>query len=157
MLSFVGARWHGECHAGGVNIAIPVLNGRISPVLDSATRLLLVTHRQGKEVARQEITLSELPTNALAQTLVALRVEQLFCAALSAGLLRALQRDGIQVRSHLCGPVEAILQAFACRRLDRDEFRMPGCRGHHRHQVLQRESGSTRTPRAREKLVRNAP
>jgi predicted Fe-Mo cluster-binding NifX family protein len=113
-----------------VNVAIPVLQERISPVLDTATRLLVVTHRRGKEVERKEVVLGPMPSELLAGSMVELRVDLLLCAALSEALLRALERRGIRVRPHLCGPIEAILRAFCCGRLDREEFRMPGCWGH---------------------------
>ena len=111
----------------GVTIAIPVSQARISPVLDSATRVLLVTRRRGREMARNEATIPPLPTEALAACLAELRVDVLLCAALSEPLRRALERFGVQVRPHLCGEVEAILHAFDCGRLRRNEFRMPGC------------------------------
>jgi predicted Fe-Mo cluster-binding NifX family protein len=114
-----------------MNIAIPVLQERISPVLDTATRLLLVTHRSGKEVERKEVVLGPMHTEMLAGSMVESRVDLLLCAALSEALLRALERRGIRVRPHLCGPIDGILQAFCCDQLDREEFRMPGCWGHH--------------------------
>lgn len=104
---------------------------RISPVLDTATRLLVVTRRRGKEVRRKEILLDSLPPERLAHSMAELRVDLLFCAALSGVLHRALERRGICVRPHLCGPVEAILKASCCGQLDREEFRMPGCWGYH--------------------------
>lgn len=112
-------------------VALPVLQGRISPVLDTAMRLLVVTCRRGKEVERREIILSPLPAQALADRVAQLRVDVLLCAALSEALHRALEPRGIRVRQHLCGPVEAVLSAFRCGQLDREEFRMPGCWGHH--------------------------
>jgi hypothetical protein len=60
-----------------------------------------------------------------------LRVDLLRCAALSESLRRALEHRGVRVRPHFCGAVEAVLQAFCHGRLDREEFRMPGCRGTH--------------------------
>lgn len=110
---------------------MPVLQERISPVLDTAARLLVVTHRRGKEVQRTQVVLSPLPAEALARSVAELRVDLLLCAALSEALRRALERHGIRVRPHLCGPVETILQALCSGQLDRDEFRMPGCWGHH--------------------------
>lgn len=114
-----------------MNIAIPVLNDRVSPLLDTASRLLLVTCRQGKESARREIALGMLGPKPMARALAELQVSDLLCAALSAALLRALQDAGIRVHSHLCGPVDAIIEAFARGQLDRDAFRMPGCWGRH--------------------------
>jgi predicted Fe-Mo cluster-binding NifX family protein len=110
-----------------VTIAIPISQERISPLLDAAARLLLVTRRRGKEVARKEFVLSPLSPEELARSVAELRVDVLLCAALSQGLHRALERRGVQVQPHLCGDTEAVLQAFCCDRLNRPEFRMPGC------------------------------
>ncbi len=114
-----------------VTIAIPVSQERISPVLDAAVRLLLVTRRRGKEVERKEFLLSPLPPEGLARSVAELRVDVLLCAALSEPLLRALERRGVRVKPHLCGEVESVLRAFGCGQLARDEFRMPGCWGRH--------------------------
>jgi len=116
-----------------VTIAIPILQGRISPVLDTAARLLLVTRRRGKEVARREFVLGPLPPEGLARSVAELRVNVLLCAALSQPLLRALERRCVRVKSHLCGEVESVLRAFNCGQLRREEFRMPGCWGRHLH------------------------
>ena len=114
-----------------VTIAIPISQERVSPVLDTAARLLLVSRRRGKEVGRKDFALTPLPTEALARRLAELHVDVLLCAALSETLQRALERRGVRVRPHLCGEIEAILHAFDCRRLGRNEFRMPGCWGWH--------------------------
>lgn len=114
-----------------MTIAIPISQERISPVLDTAARLLLVTRRRGKEVERKEFVLSPLPPEGLARSVAELRVDMLLCAALSEPLLRALERRGVRVKPHLCGEVESVLRAFNCGQLWRDEFRMPGCWGWH--------------------------
>jgi predicted Fe-Mo cluster-binding NifX family protein len=112
-----------------VKIAIPISQERISPVLDTAARLLVVIRRRGKEVARKEFVLAPSSTESVAQSVAGLHVDVLLCAALSESLLRELGKRGVRVRPHLCGEVEAVLQAFCCRQLQRDEFRMPGCWG----------------------------
>lgn len=119
--------WHESRIRASVLIAIPIAQERISPLLDAAARLLLVTRRRGKEVARKEVVLSPQSPEELARSVAELRVDVLLCAALSEPLLRALERRGVQVQPHLCGETEAVLQAFCCNRLNRPEFRMPGC------------------------------
>lgn len=114
-----------------VVIGIPVSQERISPVLDTAGRLLLVSRRRGKEVARKEFALTRLPPEALAGCIAKLQVDLLICEALSASLWQALERRGVHVRPHLCGNIEAILNAFDQGQLRRVEFRMPGCWGWH--------------------------
>ena len=110
-----------------MTIAIPISQERISPLLDAAARLLLVTCQRGKEVARKEVVLSPLSPEELALGVAELRVDVLLCAALSQGLQRELERRGVRIQPHLCGDTEAVLQAFCCDRLNRPEFRMPGC------------------------------
>jgi predicted Fe-Mo cluster-binding NifX family protein len=112
-----------------VTVAIPIWQDRISPLLDAATRLLVVTRRRGVEAQRREFLLGPLPTEALARDVAGLHVDVLLCAAVSEPLLRALRKRGVRVRPHVCGEVEAVLRAFCCRRLAREEFRMPGCWG----------------------------
>jgi predicted Fe-Mo cluster-binding NifX family protein len=119
-------------HRGqGVTIGVPILKKRISPVLDTATHLLLVTRRRGREVRRRECSLEVLSPEDLARSLAGMGIQVLLCAALSESLQRALEQEGVRVRSHVCGDVESVLQAFCSRQLGRAEFRMPGCRGHH--------------------------
>jgi predicted Fe-Mo cluster-binding NifX family protein len=110
-----------------VTIAIPISQERISPLLDTAARLLLVTLQRGKEMARKIFALGPLSPEALADSVAELGVDVMLCAALSKPLLRALERRGVRVKPHLCGETEAVLQAFCCDRLNRPEFRMPGC------------------------------
>jgi predicted Fe-Mo cluster-binding NifX family protein len=110
-------------------IAVPNCQGRVSPVLDTAARLLLVTRRHRKEAARREFVLSPLPPEALAQSVAELQVDVLLCAALSKALFRALEQRGVRVLSHVCGEVEAVLNAYCSGQLRRPEFRMPGCWG----------------------------
>ncbi len=106
---------------------MPISQERISPLLDAAARLLLVTRRRGREVARKEVVLPPLPPPELARNVAELRVDVLLCAALSEALRRELARRGVRVKAHLCGETEAVLQAFCRDRLNRSEFQMPGC------------------------------
>jgi predicted Fe-Mo cluster-binding NifX family protein len=117
----------------GVTVAIPSWHRRVSPVLDTATRLLVVRCCHGRETGRREVLLGPLAVEAFARAVADLDVDVLLCGALSEGLWRALEQHGVRVRPHLCGEVEAVLRAFGCGQLGRDEFRMPGCRGAHLH------------------------
>jgi predicted Fe-Mo cluster-binding NifX family protein len=114
-----------------VRIAIPISHNRISPLFDTAARMLVLTCRDGREAAREEMVLAPQPPEALAGTVAGLDLDLLLCGAVSGALLRALQSRGVCVRPHLCGELEAILQAYCHGELDRPEFRIPGCRAHH--------------------------
>ena len=126
-----------------MTIVVPVLHDRVSPVLDTATRFLLVEYQQGKETARREVPLSAPITETSLDSVGELHPDVLLCAAVSEPLLRALEAQGIQVEPHICGNVEEVLQAFWGGRLWQPDFRMPGCWG------LKRGRGCCHRRRAR--------
>ena len=110
---------------------MPISRERISPLLDEAARLRLITCWQGREVEREDRALAARTPEALARCVAGWHVDILLCAAVSGPLLRELERLGVQVQPHLCGEAGAVLQAFSQNRLHRPEFRMPGCQGRH--------------------------
>jgi hypothetical protein len=112
--------------------------------LDTASRLLIVRRQGGREVERKDFLLGVLTTEALARSLVELRVDVLLCAALSRSLRLALERRGLRVEPHLCGEVEALLRAFCAGRCRRSEFRMPGCWDRHDPEIRPRRNCSAR-------------
>ncbi len=112
-----------------VILGVPIWQGRISPLLDTATRLLVLTCRDGKEASRQEVLLGALEPEAFADKVAGLHVDLLLCAALSEVLHRALLQRAIRVRPHICGEFESVLCAFCNDRLGEEDFRMPGSLG----------------------------
>jgi predicted Fe-Mo cluster-binding NifX family protein len=66
-----------------MKLAIPVWQGRISPVFDVAGQLLLVELADGREVARSEQMVGETTVEERARKLVELGVETLICAGIS--------------------------------------------------------------------------
>lgn len=110
-----------------MKIAVPIWQDRVSPLLDAATRLLVVNCRNGKDASRRIILLSPLPPEAMARSVAELRVDLLLCGAVSAPLLSALRKLGVRVRRHLCGDVEDVLHAWCHHQLARKEFCLPGC------------------------------
>ena len=65
-----------------VRIAISIWQQRISPVLDAASRLLLVTRPRGREAERKELDLRPLPAEDLARNVAEQGVDVLLCALL---------------------------------------------------------------------------
>jgi predicted Fe-Mo cluster-binding NifX family protein len=128
-----------------VTVALPIWQDRVSPVLDTAARLLVVSRRRGTRADRREVILGQLSTESLARSVVELHVDVLLCAALSETLRLDLERRGVRVRRHVCGDAEKVLQAFFRGQLGRSEFRMPGCWGNHFEGTCSRRS---RPPRA---------
>lgn len=133
-----------------MTIAIPIWQERVSPVLDTAAHFLVVNRQRGQESGRREVILNPLPVEAFSRSIAELHVDVLLCAAVSEPLRLALEKQGTRVFPHLCGPVNEILEAYYHGRLERREFRMPGCwGGHSSHSggLCQRRSRSRRRAR----------
>lgn len=123
--------WHVECKQTTVTIALPIHHGRLSPLLDTARRLLVLTCHDGRETSRREVSLSAQSAEALACSLAELHLDLLLCGAVSEALSQILHQHNIRVWPYLCGEIEAILHACCHGQLAREEFRMPGCHNHH--------------------------
>lgn len=115
-----------------MKLAIPVWQGRISPVFDVAGQLLLVELVDGREVARQERMVDETAADERSRKLAELGVETLICAGISQLLETGLADRGIRVIARVCGNVEEVLAAFVAGRLSQSRFAMPGCCGQRR-------------------------
>jgi predicted Fe-Mo cluster-binding NifX family protein len=123
-----------------MKLAIPVWQGRISPVFDVAGQLLLVDLADGREVARHEQMVGETTADERARKVAEIGVETLICAGISQSLETSLADRGIHVIARICGNVEEVLAAFVAGRLREERFAMPGCCGQRR----QRHRGGCR-------------
>ncbi|MEW6443771.1 MAG: NifB/NifX family molybdenum-iron cluster-binding protein [bacterium] len=115
-----------------MRVAIPHWHGRVSPVFDVATNLLLVD-LEGEGKRRQaHVRLEADEPQARAWRLAETGTDVLICGAISWPLEMALVHAGIEVIPHTCGEVEHVLAAFLEGRLGQRPFLMPGCRGRRR-------------------------
>ena len=112
-----------------VRFAVPIWNDRVSPVFDTARRLVLVDIRQGKEQERQvvEIEADSFPARR-ARRLVELRVNVLVCGAISRPLAELVTMAGVMIVPWVTGQVDDVLRAYMAGRLGDSRWRMPGCR-----------------------------
>jgi predicted Fe-Mo cluster-binding NifX family protein len=115
-----------------MRIAIPLWQGRISPVFDEARRILLLDVSEKQEQHRQEELLVAGSPFERAQLLPRLGVNLLICGMISQAQQAALTSAGIKVIPHICGHVEEVITAFLGNRIESGEFLMPGCSGRKR-------------------------
>jgi predicted Fe-Mo cluster-binding NifX family protein len=115
-----------------MKVAIPQWQGRVSPVLDVAERVLVVDLTAEGELSRQDAALAAGGPLERARDLRQMGAEVLICGAISRPLELALDSAGVQVIPHICGQVEEVLAAFINGQLDAGGFLMPGCRGRRR-------------------------
>jgi predicted Fe-Mo cluster-binding NifX family protein len=106
--------------------AIPIFNDRISPVFDSASRLVLVDIEDGREIHRTERALEEDELGCRARRVAELGVDLLICGAISRPLEAMLLSAGVEVIPQICGPVEEVLTAFRMGKLSEETYVMPG-------------------------------
>jgi predicted Fe-Mo cluster-binding NifX family protein len=134
-----------------MRIAIPQWQGRVSPVFDVATNLLLIEVADAGEVGRREEALTATDPNRRAQQVAQLAPQVLICGAISWPLELALRSLGVQVISQICGQVDEVVRCFLLGELANGAFRMPGCCGRRRFRGG-REGGCPREeePQAKE-------
>jgi predicted Fe-Mo cluster-binding NifX family protein len=112
-----------------MKIAVPIWQGRVSPVFDVAGQFVLVELVEGAEKSRRQHRLPDAEPQQRAALLVELQVETLICGAISQPLEALLTENGINVYGRVCGNVEDVLRAFAAGTLGQPRFAMPGCCG----------------------------
>jgi predicted Fe-Mo cluster-binding NifX family protein len=110
-------------------VAIPIWQGRVSPVLDTAERLWISDLGGEPGVSPRIVQLPPAELRQRAQSIRNLGIHTLLCGAVSRPLYGLLLNAGIVVRPWLSGVVEEVLAAYAEDRLETDYFLLPGCRG----------------------------
>ena len=128
-----------------MKIAVPVWEGRVSPVLDTADRFLVFTVREGIVVSSDEIYIGEKSLPEKARD-IKQNADILICAALSQLMESCLISLGVEVRGWVMGNPERLVELYASGDVPGTEFYMPGCgkrqsRGctqRHRHGKSQR-------------------
>ena len=110
-----------------MKVAIPLWQGRVSPVFDEASRILIVDISEGKEKSRQEESLLMRSPFERARALPRLGVNLLICGMISHAQQTALDSAGIKTIPHICGHMEDVIAAFLDGRIERGAMLMPGC------------------------------
>ena len=108
-----------------MRIAFPLWIDSVSPVLDTAEKLVVVDIDNGKVVSRHEIILSDGPQkNAV---IIAHHADMLVCGAISRVMSSYLINSGIRVYPWLMGNVDRLIKIFTDGNTPGQEYFMPGC------------------------------
>lgn len=108
-------------------LALPIWRDRISPVLDTATKLMLVRWESGQASEHQELPLIGESLQQRVAQLAGQDIDLLLCGAVSGPLHNMLLAAGINVVPFLSGDVQAVLAAYRDGRLSDPQLAMPGC------------------------------
>ena len=110
-----------------MKIAIPVWEGKVSPVFDTASRLLILQIENKTETSRFETHLSEQDLTRRCLHIKSLEVDVLICGAISGHFYRMLTVDDIEIIPWVSGAAEDVLEAYMNESLFDSKFLMPGC------------------------------
>jgi len=113
-------------------IGIPIMRGRVAPVLNWCSRTLIFPESPG-EGSVQEFWTPELAPSDRLQLLREHGVQTLICGALSLDLQNCAAGLGLKVIPGVAGDIEEVIKAYRQNRLDQPEFWLPGCRGPRRY------------------------
>lgn len=111
-----------------MKVAIPIWNGRVSPVFDTAGGLLLVETDGNQAVRQAQESLGAKSPRERLEYLQDLEVHTLICGAISRFLAELITAAGIELVPFVAGDVQEVLEAFLQGGLSESAFAMPGCR-----------------------------
>jgi predicted Fe-Mo cluster-binding NifX family protein len=110
-----------------MRVAIPLWQGRVSPVFDEANRIILIDFIEKKEHQRREESLVARNPFERAQLLPRFGVDLLICGMISQTQQTALASAGIRIIPHICGSMEEVILAILDGRIETGALLMPGC------------------------------
>lgn len=109
-----------------MRIAVPIWGDKVSPVLDTATKLL-VTESGGKNKGpRFEVFLIKKEISQRCSFIRKLEIDVLICGAVSRIFSGMLKASGVKIISGISGPAEDVLEAYLNGDLSQPKFLMPG-------------------------------
>ena len=114
-----------------MRVAIPVWNGIISPVFDTAQFLTVYKCSSGVPVADHTSSIPPDPAGKL--DCLVQNADVLICGAISQSLEHDLRERNIQVHPWVMGNGEDIVRAYICGQIGEYEYSMPGCAHRRRH------------------------
>lgn len=111
-----------------MKIAVPIWNDKVSPVFDTALRLLIINTKNLSEIERFEVYLGEQDISKRCLLIHSLKVNVLICGAISRSFSMMLMSTGVKIISEISGLVEDVLQAYLHGSLSNSKYLMPGCK-----------------------------
>jgi predicted Fe-Mo cluster-binding NifX family protein len=125
-----------------MRIGIPIWNGRVSPVLDAAERLVVVDTEATADQAHEVVALEARRLPLRAARLSDLNLDLLVCGAVSRPLHDLLAAAGLRVEPWVSGELDEVVRAAEAGSLGQSRYRMPGCcRGRRRARRRRRDRG----------------
>lgn len=100
--------------------------GRVSPVFDTCTQLIILEPRAANQLGRRSIAVADKPLHERILTLQRMGVNRVICAAVSDAFFTLLQESRIQLVTGIAGEIDEVIEAYRSGALGQPRFRMPG-------------------------------
>lgn len=110
-----------------MKIAVAVWKNRISPLLDSASMLLIAKIESGSIISRRYETFQSEVLSSRAIRIHTMGVKVIICGAVSHFLANMIEAYGIRIIPFVAGDVNHVLDAYLKGNLPTPKFQMPGC------------------------------
>ena len=123
-----------------MKVALTIWGNRISPVFDSARKLLIVEVENNKVVDRQYEFLNAEMDSDLAKMLTDLQINVLICGAISRRYSDIIETSEIKLIPFITGHVDVVLESYIQNNRVVADFLMPGCRNKHYRQRNKRNN-----------------
>jgi predicted Fe-Mo cluster-binding NifX family protein len=111
-----------------MRIALTIWEDKVSPLLDTANKLLIIDSETQKKVSRFEALVLERDISRRCHFIRDLNIDVLICGGVSRQLSEMLMALEIKVVSGISGPAEDVLDAYLKGKLLDSTFFMPGRR-----------------------------
>ena len=111
-----------------MRIALPIWNDKVSPVLDTASSLLIVETDNLDEISRFKTNFKEQDISKRCLHIQDLKVNIVICGAISRPFSMLLLSSDIKIISGISGPAEDVLDAYLHGSLLNSKYLMPGCK-----------------------------
>jgi len=110
-----------------MKIAVAVWKNRISPLLDSASMLLIAKIESGSIISRRYETFQSEVLSSKAIRINTMRVKVVICGAVSHFLANMIEAYGIRIIPFVAGDINQVIDAYLKGNLSAAKFQMPGC------------------------------
>ena len=109
-----------------MRIAISIWEDKISPLLDTASKLLIIENEGQEDSSRYEVHLLKQDISKKCRFIQSFNIDVLICGAVSRQFSEMLKASGIEVISGISGPAQDVLEAYQQGKPLHLEFFMPG-------------------------------
>jgi predicted Fe-Mo cluster-binding NifX family protein len=122
-------------------LAIPVFRGRVAPVLDWCSKIIVIPEEGLDASSGRQVDVMEENVFSLMRKLREQGIKTLICGALSPEMLNYIESIGLTVIHGIAGEVDEILRAHREEKLDLPQYWLPGCCGQRRYKEGARCAG----------------